>query len=100
MVGPNTVYLEWFSAPKGTGRFAYEEWESSLPKKVKYVRLHAADTGHGSTEGFWDKMGFDWRYDFGEPIHDTLDKRYEASREMVKGINGAKTPRPVAVDDD
>jgi GNAT superfamily N-acetyltransferase len=97
---PGKLYLEWFALPrelrgKGLGRRAYELWEAALPKRIKLIRLHAADSGSGPTDGFWEQMGFDWRYDFDDLIYSTDDPLYEASREMQKGIHGTKTPKPI-----
>lgn len=99
LTAPDTMYLEWFALPrelrgKGLGRRAYELWEKTLPKSVKLIRLHAADTGSGPTDMFWERMGFDWSWDFGEPVYSTEDPNYEASHEMQKGIHGKRTPKP------
>jgi len=97
---PGTLYLEWFALPKdlrgkGLGRRAYMLWEATLPKKLKLIRLHTADSGSGPTEAFWERMGFDWRYDFDDPVYSTDDPLYEASREMQKGIHGKRTPKSI-----
>lgn len=104
---PGVLYLEWFALPqelrrKGLGRRAYELWEASLSKRVKLIRLHAADSGSGSTDAFWKKMGFNWRWSFGEPVYSANDPNYEAYHEMQKGIHGKRTPEPIEVpyDDD
>lgn len=102
----DSVYIEEFVIPENlrrkkarNGATEYARWEASLPKDIKLVRLHAADMGSGSSEGFWERMGFDWRYDYGESIG-PRDRRYEHSREMVKGVNGHPTPPTVVIDED
>ena len=56
----------------------------------------AADTGDGQSEGFWDALGFDWRY----PSDSESDLGYEARYTMVKGVNGHPTPMPILIDED
>ena len=91
----DTVYIEWFHVPesdrrRGIGTSAYKKWERSLPKHVKIIQLHSAN----ESDPFWESLGFGWRYDFEYPPA-VSSKLYEASREMVKGIRGKKTPKPV-----
>jgi hypothetical protein len=98
----DTMYLEWFALPrelrgKGLGRRAYKLWEKTVPKEFKLIQLHAADSGSGPTDAFWERMGFQWRFDFGEPVYSASDPRYEASHEMQKGIHGKRTPDLVDV---
>jgi GNAT superfamily N-acetyltransferase len=81
------------SRKQGLGRRAYEEWEASLPKEIKLVRLFAADYDNGNSDGFWEAMGFDWNYT-GENLS------YEAQHAMWKGVNGHPTPPPVNVDEE
>lgn len=100
----DTIYIEWFEVPEalrgqGLGTAAYEKFEKSLPKKIKYIRLHAADSGSGPSDPFWEAMGFGYRYDF-EDEPDATSPDYEAFHEMVKGINGTETPEPIPVDDE
>lgn len=76
----------------GIGQATYRAWEASLPLNVTLVLLVAADTGSGSSAGFWEAMGFDYRYD-------GPDLSYEAEITMWKGVNGHTTPPTVHVDD-
>lgn len=90
------VWIDMMHVPpgqrgKGIGRAFYERWEASLPKDVTLVKLMAADTGEGVSNGFWDAMGFDYQY-AGEALG------YEASQTMWKGVNGFPTPPTVDVD--
>ncbi len=79
---------------QGVARRFYEQWEADLPSEIECVRLFAADyEGEGNSDGFWEAMGFSYRYD-GE------DLSYEASHEMWKGVNGHPTPPTVNVDDE
>lgn len=77
----------------GIGRKYYRQWELQLPKNVELVRLMAADTGSGLSNGFWEAMGYEYVYD-GDP--DVIG--YEASQHMWKGVNGHPTPEPILVD--
>lgn len=95
----DVVWIDMFFVPPemrrlGIGRRHYEEWEAGLPKTVTLVRLMAADTGSGSSEGFWEAMGFDHVYD-----GDASSIGYEAAQQMQKGVNGQPTPEPLPIDD-
>jgi hypothetical protein len=99
---PETAYIEMMHVPPalrgaGHGRAHYAQWESSLPKTVKLVHLHAADTGAGPSDGFWQRMGYDYRYDYGRDVDTAEGPHYEASKEMWKGVNGHPTPETVRV---
>ncbi len=101
LVDPETAYLEWLQVPKelrgrGVGSAAYKEWEKDLPKQIRYIPLHAADAGPGYSGPFWEGLGFSYRLDFGY-WPDPSDDLYESSHAMIKGIRGAKTPDPVAL---
>jgi len=87
--GPTSLYLEWFVIPledrgKGEGAKRYLEWEAGLPKWVKEIYLHAADSGSGPTDMFWDSVGYDWVYDISSDESD--DYSYEDQHFMVKKI--------------
>ena len=75
----------------GTGRKLYANWEAHLPKDIELVRVFAADTeGFGNSDGFWQSLGFSYRYAGG------LDElSYEAAHTLVKGVNGHPTPKPL-----
>ena len=93
---PERAYISWFQVPKhmrgqGVGRAAYKKWEKELPASVTHVELHAADSGDGPSDRFWQKMGFMHRYDFEDPPHPS-SREYEHSQLMHKGIRGHKTP--------
>lgn len=92
----DTIWIDMMEVPegqrrKGVGANVYQQWEASLPPDIKLVRLMAADTGSGKSNGFWEAMGFDYQYD-----GDDLD--YETSQYMWKGVNGHPTPPTVIVD--
>lgn len=92
------IWIDMMSVPvsdrgKGIGRQYYMKWEQELPQDVKIVRLMAADTGSGLSNGFWEAMGFEYQYS-----GDDLD--YETSQYMWKGVNGNPTPATVDLDDD
>ena len=95
MSGKEVVWIDMMRVPpeqrrRGIGRNHYAEWEAELPKSVKLVRLMAADTGSGKSNGFWEAMGFDYVYTGGAE-----DMDYETSQQMWKGVNGHKTPRAI-----
>lgn len=79
---------------KGAGRRFYNAWETRLPEAVRLVRIMAADTGTGPSDGFWKAMGFEYTYD-GDP--DAMD--YETRQHMWKGVNGHSTPPPISVEE-
>lgn len=94
-----TIEITMFHVPKemrsqGVGTRFYEEWERSLPTTVQKVRLYAADTnGRGSSDAFWERLGFDWKYtaaDAGD-LDDTM------CHTMHKGVNGHPTPAPIFI---
>ena len=94
------VYISWFEVPRhlrrqGLGTEAYEEFETELPKDVDLVYLHAADSGAGPSDGFWEMLGFDYVYGVEYPL-DMEDLSIEEQQYMVKGI-GRETPDPVIV---
>ncbi len=96
----DVVWLDWFCLParargQGHGRAAYDAWESALPVDITCVRLFAADTGDGRSDGFWERLGFSYVYDTDNPDALDDDDRYA----MWKGVNGHTTPRPVWVED-
>lgn len=43
----------------GAGRLLWQHFEESLPSHLQTIRLMAADTGSGASEGFWERMGFE-----------------------------------------
>lgn len=95
--GEDVVWIDMMFVPpdqrgKGLGKQYYEEWESDLPYTVKLVRIMAADTGSGLSNGFWEKMGFEYQY-YG------TDLPYEVSQYMWKGVNGHPTPPSINVDE-
>lgn len=94
----STVEIEWMkSSQKGCGRAEYEAWEKSLPTSVKLISLFAADSdGSGNSDGFWEKMGFDWVWNPGDDTN--ID--YESLHRMHKGVNGNPTPAPKRWEDD
>jgi len=92
----DTMWLDLIEVPKsqqrkGLGRKEYEEWEGSLPKNIKLVKLMAADMGDGNSQGFWERMGFDFVYTSNDPNNIP----YEYRQEMQKGVNGHPTPNPI-----
>lgn len=100
--GKDKVYIEWFLVPKelrgrGVGTAAYKEWEKSLPKTVRYVTLHAVDSGHGYSGPFWESLGFVYRWDYGY-TPEVMDRLYESSHAMIKGVGRTPTPKTVRVD--
>lgn len=102
--GKNSVYLEWISVPaqhrkQGLGSAAYLAWETNLPVKYKYVYLHAADSGSGQTDSFWEALGFQHVYNFYEEIY-PHEPAYEDYHYMVKGIRGTPTPDPLEITQD
>jgi GNAT superfamily N-acetyltransferase len=83
--------IEMFFVPrsrrkKGVGTVLYLDWEKTLPKTVKRVELFAADTGEGRSDGFWESLGFVYKF-AGE--EDELG--YELAHWMWKGVNGYTT---------
>ncbi len=78
---------------RGIGRKLYRDWERDLPDDITTVMLMAADTGDGVSNGFWEAMGFAYRYD-GE------DLSYEAQQQMWRGVNGHPTPETVRVEEE
>lgn len=95
---PELVWLDMLYVPKaqrgrGIGRKTYEAWEAGLPKTVRLILIHAGDSGSGDSAGFWEAMGFAFRYD-GENLS------YEACCAMAKGINGHPTPSTLRVEDE
>jgi hypothetical protein len=84
--GKDTIVIDMFEVPpnqrhKGVGTQFYKNWEKSLPKHIKYVKVFAADTGEGNSDAFWDKLGFDYMYDGEENEMD-----YESAHTMIKTI--------------
>jgi len=97
----DVMWLDWFYLParcrgEGRGGAAYAEWEGSLPHDITRVRLFAADTGTGRTDGFWERMGFSYVYDTENPDALADDERYT----MHKGVNEHPTPPGIWVIDD
>lgn len=91
--GPHWLYVEWFALPEGSrgqglGRQEWGHFERSLPKDVHRIRLHAADSGRGSSGPFWEAMGFEYRYSGDEED----DLSIESQQEMWKGVNGHPLP--------
>ena len=85
------LVLNYFEIPRelrgqGYGRRAYEEWEASLPEEFERIDLCAVDAGEGLTTGFWEKMGYEFKFDTSE--YDDP----ETNCWMWKGINGHPTP--------
>lgn len=77
---------------KGGGRTAWQEFESSIPKDIKVIRLFAGDTGSGLSVGFWEKMGFEFVY--------ADESGTEYDQYMWKGVNGNPTPKPLDTPDE
>jgi predicted GNAT superfamily acetyltransferase len=95
---PETAWVDMILIPAqergtGQGRRTYEAWEARLPATVEVVRLFAADTGSGESDGFWEAMSFEYQYD----CEDESDLDYESSHMMFKGVNGHPTPKPIWV---
>lgn len=95
-ISGNVAWIDMFYVPRsqrrqGMGYKMYQEWETSLPKNIKLIRLFSSDTGGGQSSEFWLKLGFDFQYD-GE----NLD--YETSNYMWKGVNGVPTPEVIYID--
>lgn len=98
-ISGNTAWVDMIQVPKerrgaGEGKKAYEDWEKTLPSNVRQVRLFAADTGAGSSTGFWEKMGFDYLYTSEDPS----DIPYESRMMMRKAVNGAESLSPIPWD--
>ena len=94
----NTAWVNMISIPQsqrgqGFGKQVYLNWEKQLPSKIKLIRLMAANTGSGTSSGFWDRMGFDYTYT-GESLP------YETAMMMWKGVNGHPTPDSIQGDDE
>lgn len=92
LVWVDMLYVPRAQRGQGIGRKTYEAWEASLPTTVRLVLIHAGDTGSGDSSGFWDAMGFAFRYD-GENLS------HEARCAMAKGVNGHPTPPTLRVED-
>jgi hypothetical protein len=101
MSGPNTVEIEMMVVPQqlrgtGAGRLFYQQWEEELPSEVKLVQLWCADAdGSGKANGFWEAMGFDYKFS-GEPANPDADIWWW----MWKGVNGHPTPQTIVLDDE
>lgn len=94
----NVLWIDMMYVPpqmrrRGFGAKYYKDWEKSIPSTVRLIRLMAADTGSGLSNGFWERMDFEYQYD-GE----NLD--YETSQYMWKGVNGNPTPDTIYIDDE
>jgi ribosomal protein S18 acetylase RimI-like enzyme len=92
-VGTSAAYIAWFAVPagarrRGLGERAYAQWERELPKAVTTVRLHAADSGDGPSSGFWERVGFSfrWNEDDVESAVAAGANRIEVEQEMEKQI--------------
>ena len=89
--GEDTVYIEWFKVPeafrrRGVGRPTYAQWERSLPRPFKTIRLHAADPGSGPSDEFWSALGFNYRWsrdEIDDAVAEGADER-ELEQEMEK----------------
>lgn len=95
------IWIDWICVPadqrgRGNGRAAYSEFEKHLPADVEQVRVMAADSGSGSSQGFWDALGFAFAFD--GPGASGLP--YESRQTMFKGVNGHPTPKPTWISDD
>lgn len=78
----------------GLGTRFFRWFEANLAERVTLVQVFAADyDGNGNTDGFWESLGFRWKYG-GE------DLSYEEAHAMWKGVNGHPTPRMIAVGPD
>lgn len=73
----------------GLGRKAYEAWEKTLPATIKYVTLEPVDAGDGFSGGFWERMGFVYKYAPSD------DPDFHVPQTMTKGVNGVPTPQPM-----
>jgi Acetyltransferase (GNAT) family len=85
--------IEMFFVPrsrrkKGVGTALYLDWEKTLPKTVKRVELFAADTSEGRSDGFWESLGFIYKF-----AGDEDELGYELAHWMWKGVNGHTTPQ-------
>ena len=79
---------------KGEGRRLCTEFEASLPKDIRLILVFAADTeGGGNSDGFWQALGFGYRY-----TGDESELDYETAHTLVKGVNGHATPEPILLD--
>lgn len=79
----------------GAGRRLYEQFERDLPADVTAVVVFAADTdGSGNSDGFWEALGFSYRY----TAPDAEDLSYGARHTLIKGVNGHATPAAIELD--
>lgn len=90
------VWIDMMVVPKGrrgtgAGRAFYDAWVAALPQDIPLIRLMAADTGAGLSNGFWEAMGFSYVY-----VGDDLD--YELGQQMWQGVNGHPTPPSIEVE--
>ena len=91
------IFIAKENRNKGEGTKLYLEWEKSLPKEIKYVKLFAADTGSGNSHPFWEKLGYEFKYT-GDSLEDiTNSVGYEGTYTMLKGVNGNPTPKAIWV---
>ena len=87
----NTLTIDWYTIPKamrgkGLGKKIYLEWEKALPKKYKFIKLFAADSGEGKSNNFWESAGFDYAYNI-------ILSEADLAWWMQKGVNGSQTPK-------
>ena len=87
------LYVDPAHRGRGAGRRLYETFEAALPADIELVQVFAADTeGEGNSDGFWQALGFVYRWDGEE---DELS--YEATHTLRKGVNGHPTPAPIRI---
>lgn len=102
-VNEETIEIEMIFIAKenrnnGEGTKLYLEWEKSLPKEIKCVKLFAADTGSGNSYPFWERLGYEFKYT-GDSLEDiTSAVGYEGTYTMIKGVNGHPTPKSIWVE--
>lgn len=98
--GEHIIEIEMIHVPEamrgtGVGRATYEKWEAALPKNIHLVTAWAADTGSGKSNGFWEEMGFEYRY---VPAADSEVDDQDFWWWMWKGVNGHPTPPSMPID--
>jgi len=109
-VGAHKIEIEMMSVPKaqrgkGVGRRFYEQWEAELPPDIHVVQIWSADTGTGNARGFWESMGFEYRYSNPDdwPVDEdtmdwmVIDLRLTPNRGIAtKDTHGATLDRPAS----
>lgn len=90
------LWIDWFYLPpemrrQGKAEKIYFDFEASIPKKFKIIRLFAANSeGEKRSHHFWEKVGFDYTYEGSEELEGS-----DGEWMMWKGINGHATPKSI-----